>query len=53
MEDYKKKGYFMMADGVKSTEYTNPMAKKKVKATDAIPKIPKKVRSTESFAGGK
>ena len=50
MEEYKKKGYFMMADGVKSTEYTNHKAKKKVKADDATPR---KVRSTESIAGGK
>ena len=53
LEELKKKGYFMMADGVKSTEYTNPTTKKKVKSTDATPRQPVKVRSTASIAGGK
>jgi hypothetical protein len=43
----------MMADGVKSTEYTNATTKKKVKSTDATPRQPVKVRSTASIAGGK
>jgi hypothetical protein len=51
LEELKKKGFFMMADGVKSTEFTVATAKKKVKSTDATPRQPVKLRTTPSLAG--
>ena len=51
LEELKKKGYFMMADGVKSTEYTNATTKKKVKSTDATPRQPVKIRASGNLAG--
>ena len=51
LEELKKKGYFMMADGIKSTEMSVATAKKKVKSTDATPRQPAKYRTTPSVAG--
>jgi hypothetical protein len=52
LEELKKKGYFMMADGVKSTEFADASGgKKKVKSTDATPRQPVKIRASGNLAG--
>ena len=51
LEELKKKGYFMMADGVKSTEFADASGKKKVKSTDATPRHPVKIRASGNLAG--
>jgi hypothetical protein len=48
LEEIKKKGYFIMSDGVKSSDIGVPSAKKKVKSTDTTPRPAK--RRTETAA---
>ena len=51
LEEFKKKGYFIMSDGVKSSDVGVPSAKKKVKSTDTTPRPAKK--RTEALSGAK
>ena len=51
LDELKKKGYFTMSDGTKSSAVQLSSAKKKVKSTDATPRNENKKRTSSALIG--